>query len=328
MNINNNKISIIIPCKNEFKFIRTCLDSILANNYPKDKIEILVIDGMSNDGTREIVSEEYVSGYNFIRLLDNPLKITPCALNIGIKHAKGDIIFILSAHCSIEKNYIVKCEEKLQESKADNVGGVLRTVAWSRTTIARAIACALRTRVGVGNSLFRVGTNAPQKVATVPFGCYRRSVFDKIGLFNTALVRTQDNEFNCRLIDSGGIIMLYPDVVTDYFAPPTFMALARKMFATGYWVIYSKHFIKRIYSIRQLMPLALVVILIITGFTIPKLAVAILAFYGIVVCAASIWYAGRTIILIPFLIISYTVIHFLYGIGSLCGFIYLLKNIK
>ena len=119
-------VSIIIPCRNEEKFIGKCLDSIIGQDYPKENLEILVIDGMSEDGTRKNI-EKYTEQHSFIKLLDNPRKITPCALNIGIKNAKGKIILWMSAHNSYEKDYVSKCVKYSKEYNADNVGGIMVT---------------------------------------------------------------------------------------------------------------------------------------------------------------------------------------------------------
>lgn len=173
-------VSIIIPCRNEEKFIGKCLDSILVQDYPKDKLEVLVINGMSEDGTKEIV-KEYNRRHVFIRLLDNPKKTTPCALNIGIKHARGEIIMRMDARATYEKDYISKRVRCLGECNADNVGGLMITKPRNNTFI--------------GNSTFRTASKEPKWVDTVFDGCYRKEVFEKIGLFNEALLRGQGREF-------------------------------------------------------------------------------------------------------------------------------------
>ena len=118
-------VSIIIPCRNEEKYIGKCLQSIIEQNYPKDNLEVLVVDGMSEDRTREIV-ENYSQKYSFIKLFDNPKKFTPFGLNIGIKEAKGEIIMRMDAHAGYEKDYISKCVRYLENYDADNVGGAMK----------------------------------------------------------------------------------------------------------------------------------------------------------------------------------------------------------
>src|SRR3989344_832745 len=149
------ELSVIIPCRNEEKYIGPCLDSLLLQDYPKEKLEILIIDGFSEDKTREILAG--YAKYPFINVLDNPKKITPAALNIGIKNAKGSIIMRMDAHASYEKNYISECVKYLKEYDADNVGGVVWAMPTVNTLAAHAIARVYSHPFGVGHSLFRIG---------------------------------------------------------------------------------------------------------------------------------------------------------------------------
>ena len=202
MNENKEKqksfISIIIPCRNEEKFIGKCLDSIIAQDYPKNSIEILILDGRSTDRTREIL-KKYTQKYSFIKVLDNPKKIQTTALNIGIKKARGEIIIRMDAHNIYEKSYMSKCVTYLRKYDVDNVGGICVTLPANNTIIAKSIALALSHPFGVGNVYFRIGSKNPRFVDTVPFGCYKKEIFEKIGLFDENLVRNQDIEFNLRL---------------------------------------------------------------------------------------------------------------------------------
>src|SRR3989344_3227606 len=129
-------VSLIIPCRNEEKHIEKCLDSVINQTFPSEKVEILAIDGMSNDKTREIISREY---FDKIKLLDNPKKFFPFGCNIGIKEAKGDMIMILGCHAIYPKDYIEKCINYFKEYNADNVGGKLIPIPGENTLIARAI---------------------------------------------------------------------------------------------------------------------------------------------------------------------------------------------
>lgn len=247
-------VSVIIPCRNEEKFIGKCLDSIIEQDFPKGNLEILVVDGMSNDDTRRIV-KKYAINNSFIRLLNNPKKITPCALNLGIKNAKGEIIIRMDAHTTYQKDYISKCIKYLEEYKVDNVGGIWRTLPGEDTLTAKSIAIALSHPFGVGNSYFRVGLKDARYVDTVPFGCYKKKIFDKIGYFNENLIRNQDIEFNARLRNVGGKILIVPDIISYYHARPTFKELARNNFWNGFWVIYSMKFTDYpSFSIRHLVP--------------------------------------------------------------------------
>ncbi len=251
-------VSIIIPCRNEEKFINKCLDSIITNDYPKDIFEVLVVVGMSEDGTREIV-KGYADRYSLIRLLDNPKKITPVALNIGIKSANGEIIIRTDAHATYEKNYVSKCVKYLNEYNADNVGGIMITQPRNNTFMGKATALALSNRFGVGNSVFRTGTKEPTWVDTVFGGCYRREVFEKIGIFNEKLVRGQDMEFNLRLKKAGLRTLLVPDIVSYYYPRSDFKSFCKNNFRNGLWVILPFKYSKIIpVSWRHLVPLVFV----------------------------------------------------------------------
>ena len=190
-------VTIVIPCRNEEDWIGPCLDSILQNDYPKDRLDVLVIDGMSNDGTRSAL-QPFLEQHSSIRLLDNPQKTTPAALNVGIAAAQGEVIMRMDAHYEYPTNYISRLVHWLQESGADNVGGVLRMEPATDAPMARAIAVAVTHPFGIGNAYYRLGVSKPRSVDTVPFGCYRREVFERIGNFDEDLLRNQDLEFNLR----------------------------------------------------------------------------------------------------------------------------------
>ena len=210
-------ISIICPVYNEKEYIEKCICSILQQDYPKENIEILFVDGMSTDETREIITK-YSKEYSFLKLLDNPQKIVPCAMNIGIQSAVGEVVIRLDGHCVYPPNYISSLVEYLYKLNADNVGGVWNILPANQTAEAQAVAIASSHSFGVGNVAFRIGTTQIKEVDTVPFGCYKRKVFDKIGLFDEELIRNQDNEFNARLKNAGGKIYLIPDITIDYYA--------------------------------------------------------------------------------------------------------------
>lgn len=332
-------ISIIIPCCDEEKFIAKLLDSILTQDYPKDRIEVLIIDGLSDDRTRSII-KEYVRRYSFIRMLDNVKRIVPIALNIGIRESKGDIIIRMDAHSSFPSDYVSKCVKYLNEHKVDNVGGVVDNVEglWVTLSVensvkAKAIAIALSSPFGVGNSYFRIGIKEPKFVDTVPFGCYRREVFDRIGLFNENLVRNQDIEFNLRLKKAGGKILLVPDIISYYYARSNLRGLFSNNFLNGFWVIYSMKFAKLPFSIRHLVPLAFLgtlilgLILSFFYFKLFYLFIFVLGLYLLFNISISLLIAFKNgLKYFPFLIISFLTLHFSYGFGSLWGSVKLLAR--
>jgi len=251
---NTSFVSIIIPCRNEEKFIGKCLDSIIEQDYPKDKIEVLVVDGASEDRTKKII-ENCSKKYLFIKLLNNPQKFTPFALNIGIKNSKGEIIIRMDSHAGYERDYVSKCVKYLEEYGADNVGGIIRTIPVNNTLIAKSITCCLSSFFGAGGSYFRIGSKEPRWVDTVFGGCYKREVFDRIGFFNEKLKRSQDFEFNLRLKKFGGKILLVPDIVAYYYPQSNLKGFLKHNFKDGVWAILPLKIIKIPFNLRHYIPL-------------------------------------------------------------------------
>jgi cellulose synthase/poly-beta-1,6-N-acetylglucosamine synthase-like glycosyltransferase len=325
-------VSIVIPCRNEERFIGGCLASIVENDFPKDNLEVFAIDGVSEDRTRSIV-EGYAKKYPWIKLLDNQKKITPVALNIGIKNAKGEIIIWMSAHNRYEKDYVSRSVESLDRYGADNVGGIMRTLPREDSFAGRGIVASLSHRFGVGNSYFRVHADEPKWVDTVFGGCYRREVFDRVGLFNENLVRGQDMEFNFRLKKAGGKTLLVPDIISYYYARSDLKSFWKHNWANGVWAILPFLYSPIIpVSWRHLVPVTFVVSLLITVVLgllwVPFfwLFLTILGSYVLVSLAASFQIAWREhdpryLILMPFV---FGMLHFGYGLGSLWGAIKLI----
>lgn len=221
-------LSVICPIYNEEKYIAQCIESLLLQDYPQNDLEILFVDGMSTDKTREIIAS-YTRKYPFIKMLDNPKKIVPYAMNTGIKASKGEIIIRLDGHVEYPTNYFSALVKNLKELDADNVGALCETLPCGPSSKELAIAEALSSSFGMGNSYFRIGCNEVRQVDTVPFGCFKREVFDKVGLYDNELIRNQDDELNGRIIKNGGKIYLIPSIVTKYYARDK-ISKVRKMF--------------------------------------------------------------------------------------------------
>lgn len=320
-----SKVSIVIPCRNEARFIGQCLESIIVNYYPRNRLEVLVVDGMSEDGTREIV-RDCAKWQPCIRLLDNPKKVTPAALNIGIAHATGDIIMRMDAHSTYPPHYISGLVEWLDKLEADNVGGIWTTVPAAHTRMAEAIALALSHPFGVGNAYFRIGVKEPRLVDTVPFGCYRKEVFDRIGCFDERLVRNQDIEFNARLRRAGGRVYLVPDIRSSYHCRSDLRQLWIQNFQNGRWNIYTLALTGWSLSWRHFLPLGFVVGLIGSGglaFQFPAFAwLFVTTIVAYLLCAASASLGnsrGRRASSRVFLPLVFLVLHLSYGAGSLWG---------
>ncbi len=318
--------SIIIPCRNEEAFIGRCLDSIIATTHPRDKIEVFIVDGMSDDGTRAIV-QAYSAQYPFVTLLDNPQRVTPAALNIGVRAAKGSVIIRMDAHAEYAADYVSLCIQYLLTSGADNVGGIMQTVPTRDTLIGRAIARVLAHPLGVGNSTFRIGARRPTWTDTVFGGCYRRDVFDRIGLWNERLVRGQDMEFNRRLERGGGRTLLVPEIVSRYYAPSELVAFIVHSFRNGVWAIVPfKYSTLMPVRSRHLIPGLFVIALVAAGVLsvaapVPWALPAVIGMYGLATVAASCIVAARQRDLRYTLVLPvvFAVLHLAYGVGSLCG---------
>ena len=319
-------VSILIPCRNEEKFIENCLESIINNNeHLMGRLEVLVIDGMSEDGTREIV-KGYVDKYPWLKLIDNPKKIVPTAMNIGIKNAQGDIIMRMDAHNIYEKDYISKCVRYLEEYNVDNVGGIWITMPGEDTVIARSIALALSSPFGVGNTYFRIGSKAPKFVDTVPFGCYKREVFEKIGFFDEDLIRNQDDEFNQRLIKNGGKILLAPDIISYYYARDALSKLWRMYYQYGYFKPLVAKKVGGIFTWRQLIPAVFISSVIFFGISsfffksLFSIFLFLITSYLIVNFSFSFKIAVKKGFKYFFTLpVIFAVLHFSYGYGYLKG---------
>jgi GT2 family glycosyltransferase len=297
-----------------------------------NKLEVLVVDGISEDNTRKIV-KNFMQEYSFIKLLENSKKIVPTALNIGVNNAKGNIFIRIDAHNIYKKDYILKCVKYLDRYNVGNVGGVWITLPGDDTLIGQSIALALSHPFGVGNAYFRIGSEEPKYVDTVPFGCYRREVFEKIGLFDENLVRNQDLEFNLRLKKAGGKILLVPDIVSYYYARSTLRALAKNNFSNGFWVVYSTKFAKVPFSVRHLIPFFFVLSicgsLILSFIYRPFIYLFLLVFVAYLVSniffSFGISFKKGFKYFIP-VILSFSTLHFSYGFGSICGLIKLMST--
>ena len=317
-------LSVIVPIYQEEKYISKCIDSMLSQDYPKDDLEIILVDGMSKDRTREIVAT-YTAKYPFIRMIDNPERIAPCAMNRGIKEAKGDVIMRLDAHVYYPKNYFSLLVEKLNELPgAENVGALCNTLPVNDSITAQSIAAVLSSSFGMGNSHFRVGADKEMEVDTVPFGCFHRSIFDKVGLYDEELVRNQDDELNARIIKAGGKIYLIPQLVCEYYARDTAKKVYKMFYQYGVFKPLVNKKLGSPATVRQFFPLFFVMGLLV----------------GPVVCLflPVLWWAYFAVIMLWFILATsfslkdsknlkriltqnwiYFVVHFGYGWGYIVG---------
>ena len=288
-------------------------------------MEVFVVDGESEDKTREIV-KRYEEKHPFIKLLRNEKKYTPFGLNIGIKNSKGEIIMRFDAHATYQNDYISKCVKYLNDYKADNVGGVAKATPSKNTLIAKAIALVLSHFFGAGSSAFRTGAKDVKEADTVFGGCYKREVFDRIGLYNENLIRSQDMEFNLRLKKAGGKIILVPSIVSSYYPKSNLRDFFLHNVKDGIWAVYPLKF-NVPFRLRHYIPLFFVLSLIILPilslylYLFMKLFFFIIFFYlfSNIFLSFTIAFKENNALLFLVLPLVFLVRHIGYGLGSFFG---------
>jgi GT2 family glycosyltransferase len=322
--------TVVVPCRDERKGIAAFLESVEGQRLNGLAVEIVFADGMSTDGTRAII-QEFGLRHPEVRMVDNPAGFTPHGLNLAIRAARGEFILRMDVHTEYGPDYIATCVEALRSSQADNAGGPARTRASGYA--AKAIAAAYHSPFACGGARFHDETYEGF-VDTVPYGCWRRSLFDRIGYFDEALIRNQDDEFNLRLVRRGGRIWQTPRIVSWYHPRSSLTALARQYFQYGFWkvAVIRKHRVPA--SWRHLVP-----VLFVAGFALlmavwiaaalaadtaasHRAAVLLacgLGAYLLPALAASFAAAKRQWRLLPILPATFLVYHAAYGAGFLAG---------
>jgi glycosyltransferase involved in cell wall biosynthesis len=259
-------VSVVIPCRNEIRHIEACLRSVLEQKEVPGGIEVVVADGMSDDGTR-VLLEQLSHQHPQLRVIDNPRGIVSAGLNSAIKAARGEIIVRMDAHTEYAPDYVEQCVETLRRTGADNVGGPARTR--SSTYVERAIAAAYHSPFAAGGARFHI-VDYEGSVDTVTYGCWRKSAFERFGYFDEELVRNQDDEHNLRLTRGGGRIWQSPEIKSWYRPRGTLGDLFRQYLQYGYWKVrvIQKH--KLPASWRHLIPggfvLTIAVLLVLWAF--------------------------------------------------------------
>jgi len=319
-------VSIIIPMRNEERFVAACVDSVLAQIADRtDDVEVLCVDGRSTDRTPQIIAE-YARRDPRIRLLDNPAQIVPTAMNVALRQARGDVIIRLDCHAAYAPDYIARCVEVLRRTGADNVGGYIATRPGADTPVGRAIAAATSSPFGVGGSRFRVG-GPEQEVDAVPFGCFCRDVFDRYGLYDERLVRNQDLELSSRIRRGGGRIVISPEIKLTYYNRSTLAGLRQQAFHNGLWNAYTLYLVGGGLRPRHLAPLGFVTCLLLlaaTGaFWPPAWAgLAVVAGLYLAVGLVCAWQTRRAARASSWLVLlAFINLHLAYGIGSLAGLV-------
>lgn len=322
-------VSIIIPCRNEEKFIGGVIRDMYNQDYSNEHMEVIVIDGMSEDKTKKEI-QNLQKEYRSLQFFENPHKIVPYALNTGIQKSKGDVIVRVDAHCEYPENYVSYLVDNLFKLSADNVG--VAAIAQSRTNTLKglAIATSITSVFGIGDAYYRMGLNKAKEVDSVPFGCYHREVFDRIGLFDEELIRNQDDEFNSRLRKKGGKIWLLPDVEIKYYARDSIGKLAKMFYQYGLFKPLVNRKVGSAATLRQFVP---------PLFLLSNIAVVFCLFLNLnfgIILALLVWIPYLLLngvfsianaiqnarpLMAPFLSFIFIVIHLSYGYGYLKGWI-------
>lgn len=321
-------IAVIIPTLNEERFIAACLDSVLQQNYPIDKMDILVLDGGSADDTTAIV-EQYHQQYENIRLLHNERQIQAIAFNIGVANSTAPYIIRLDAHATYNKEYIALCIEALQDdTKRGNVGGGLIIQAQNDSLWAVCNQILNYSKFGIGGATFRVGNQA-ENVDTVPFGAFPRTLIEKIGGMREDLPRGEDNEYNSRIRKAGYDIYYNPAIKIYYYARPTLRASCKQMFANGESIGHLLYIDRDAIGIRHLIPLFFVLGLLIgpllsllwDSFIYIWLACILLYLLCDIIASIKGTYQKGIKYTLP-LCLLFLCVHISYGIGTIKGILF------
>jgi glycosyltransferase involved in cell wall biosynthesis len=315
-------VAVVIPCRNEAPFIRLVIDSLLSGSYPRERLEIIFVDGMSTDGTREILKDA-AREHAFIRVLDNPLLTVPAAMNLGIRAARGEIIVRMDAHAEYHRDYIPRCVRLLLRSgpNVGSAGGRIVTLPNGESPWARAVAFVTSHRFGVGNAAFRTDSR-PGLVDTVPFGTFWRAALDKVGLYDVRLTRNQDYELNARLRKAGYAIAYDPDIRIRYRNQAHLKGLVRQAFFTGMWNVYTVSLHPYTWKWRHFVPMGFVAYLALLTAAAPArmpgttAAALPLGLYAVLVAVFSLGSGGGDRLPIAATFVSY---HLSYGVGSFFG---------
>jgi glycosyltransferase involved in cell wall biosynthesis len=321
-----SKVDIIIPVLNEERFIRSCLESVAAfDREPETTIVAYVVDGGSTDRTRDLVMEAAVR-FPDIRVLDNPGRIQSCALNKALRCGDGEYVLRLDAHAEYPRDYLARCLRVSNETKADNVGGRVITMSGSTGFQARIVQALSTHWFGVGNSTFRLHAKAGP-ADTVPFGFFRKSIFERIGYFDERLLRAQDYEFNRRIIASGGAVWLDPEITIFYYNMPDLWSFYRKQLLEGCYNSYLWYLAPYAFAFRHCISGAFAAGLLcgcLCSLLIPLIALplgSVLALYFVLATFASFQQARRyrSAVLALALPPCFFLFHLFHGLGVLRG---------
>jgi succinoglycan biosynthesis protein ExoA len=316
-------VTVIMPVRNEGAYISRSLRAVLDQDYPVDRLEIIVVDGMSSDDTAENVNT-FMQHHDNVVLINNPGMIVPTGMNLALARARGEVIVRVDGHCEIAPDYVSRCVAHLQTGEFDGVGGPIETIG--ETFWARVIAVAMSSSFGVGGSAFRTVTDRSILTDTVAFPAYTKSAIVKAGAYDEELVRNQDDEYNYRLRKLGARILLAADVRSKYYSRGSLASLWRQYFQYGYWKVRVMQKHPRQMRLRQMAPPVFVMALIVSFLAAPVFLPArwflgvIAGCYVIANAFACLVLIGRAKVrMLPLLPLAFAVLHLSYGLGFIVG---------
>jgi glycosyltransferase involved in cell wall biosynthesis len=319
------RVTIAMPAYNEEHYIEACIASVQAQDYPRDRIEILIADGRSTDRTRDILAGLAAADPR-IHVIDNPARLQAAGLGLLVKQATGDILVRMDVHCEYATDYVRTCVETLERTGADNVGGAQRAKA--RTPFQRALCAALESPLGVGGAKYR-SADAEGFVDTVFLGAFRRRVFETIGLWDPGAITNEDAELNQRILDRGGQIYLSRDIVVHYFPRDSFKTLARQYFKYGRGRARTLLKLGSFPTLRPVAPFALVAGAAALVAMPPLWPLAPLAFatYALATGAEAVRVGGKLgPSAIPLVWAMFPVLHGSHGVGFAAGLLQYLRK--
>lgn len=318
-------VSIIIPCYNEQATIGALLAAIQGQSYPADRLEIVIADGLSEDGTRAEVAR-FQSDHPSVRakVVDNHKRTIPSGLNQAIRESSGQILVRLDAHSIPIPEYVERCVQALETGRGANVGGVWQIVPGGKGALAAAIAAAAAHPLGAGDALYRLGGQA-RAVDTVPFGAFRRELVESVGPFDEDLLTNEDYEFNYRLRRRGNVVWMDPEIRSTYVSRSTLQELARQYWRYGFWKY--RMLIRYPESIRWRQALPPLFILVLLGTAVAAavwpqaaigLALAVLVYLSALLLAGvDLARRHRNAMIAPLAVPVLATMHFSWGLGFL-----------
>jgi succinoglycan biosynthesis protein ExoA len=319
-------VSVIMPVRNEANFIEQSLNAVLAQDYPCEKLEVLIADGLSVDGTRPLIARLAEAHPDIhVAVIDNPHRIVPTGFNLALARSRGEVIVRVDGHTIIARDYVRESVAALQGAGADGVGG--RMEAIGNNLFGEAVSLATSTRFGVGGARFHY-SEREEWVDAIYLGAWPRHVFEQIGQFDEEQVRNQDDEFNYRILERGGRLLLSPKIKSRYYVRSTPHSLWRQYYHYGFWKVRVMQKHRKQMRVHQFVPALFAGTLLVNLALLPFAAIGRSGIALVAGCytAANIGVSSlqarrKDWRLLPLLVLAFGSIHLAYGLGFLVGLV-------